>query len=259
MQVFGVRGPGAPGVVSDLADRLSGRVAVVREGATDAPDGPPEAATTYTRTPDGWTITRDDQDVASIVDDLAPDHAYAILLDIDAAIPSVALGGATATDTLVRADEAETLDLAEVVAAVEDLESHETLSSLVARIKDAPQTDRAGAIATFTGRVRARDSADDSPTEYLEFETYDGVAEDRMAAIETDLEARDGVWQVVLHHRTGIVEAGEDIVFVVVLAGHRDEAFAAVRDGIDRLKDEVPIFKREVTTDETFWVHEREA
>jgi hypothetical protein len=41
---------------------------------------------------------------------------------------------------------------------------------------------------------------------------------------------------VRLHHKTGVVEAGEDIVFVVILAGHRGEAFSAVQDGINRLK-----------------------
>jgi molybdopterin synthase catalytic subunit len=60
-----------------------------------------------------------------------------------------------------------------------------------------------------------------------------------------------------MHHRTGVIEAGEDIVFVVVLAGHRREAFRAVEDGIDRLKDEVPIFKKETTEAEEFWVHRR--
>jgi molybdopterin synthase catalytic subunit len=63
---------------------------------------------------------------------------------------------------------------------------------------------------------------------------------------------------VLLHHRTGVVEAGEDIVFVVVLAGHRREAFRTVEDGIDRLKDEVPLFKKEVTVEETFWRHDRD-
>ena len=78
-----------------------------------------------------------------------------------------------------------------------------------------------------------------------------------MDAISAELEEREGVFEVVMHHRTGVVEYGEDIVFVVVLAGHRDEAFRTVEDGINRLKDEVPIFKKEVTTDEQFWVHER--
>jgi molybdopterin synthase catalytic subunit len=54
-----------------------------------------------------------------------------------------------------------------------------------------------------------------------------------------------------------VVEAGEDIVFVVVLAGHREEAFKTVSEGINRLKAEVPLFKKEVTVEDSFWVHER--
>ena len=66
------------------------------------------------------------------------------------------------------------------------------------------------------------------------------------------------MFEVILHHRTGIVEAEEDIVFVVVLAGHRPEAFATVEDGINRLKAEVPLFKKEVTVEGTFWAHQHD-
>jgi molybdopterin synthase catalytic subunit len=106
--------------------------------------------------------------------------------------------------------------------------------------------------------VRAKEHDADAPTEYLQFEKYEGVADRRMRTIESELEEREGVLDVVMHHRTGVVPDGEDIVFVVVLAAHRGEAFETVEDGIDRLKDEVPLFKKEVTTEETFWVHERD-
>ena len=98
---------------------------------------------------------------------------------------------------------------------------------------------------------------DDTPTEFLEFGRYDEVATRREATLRAELEAREGVHRVLLHHKTGVVDAGEDIVFVVVLAGHRREAFETVADGIDRLKEEVPMFKKEVTVDGTFWAHER--
>jgi molybdopterin synthase catalytic subunit len=78
-----------------------------------------------------------------------------------------------------------------------------------------------------------------------------------MATICRELEARDGVFDVEMHHRTGVIPDGDDIVFVVVLAGHREEAFRTVEDGINRLKDEVPLFKKEVTVEDTFWRHER--
>ena len=105
--------------------------------------------------------------------------------------------------------------------------------------------------------MRAKDDPDDSRTEFLEFEKYEGVADERLETIESELTAREGVLAVELHHRTCVVMDGEDIVFVVVLAGHREEAFRTVEDGINRLKDEVPLFKKEVTVDDEFWVHEQ--
>ena len=145
----------------------------------------------------------------------------------------------------------------EILDTVEQREPFETLESLIAQVNTTDRAPYAGAIATFTGRVRELEEADDVPTDYLEFERYDPVASDRLASIRADLLARDGVEAVRFHHRTGRVTAGEDIVFVVVLAGHRTEAFRAVEDGINRLKAEVPIFKKEVTIEEEFWVHTR--
>lgn len=201
-----------------------------------------------------------DRSIPDMLDDLAPEYDYCLLDGFDnARLPTIAVQDqeeAHAGETIATVAEP-TSDLDGLISAIDATEPHETLESLVARVKRSPRADRAGAIATFTGRVRAKDSSDDTPTEQLTFETYEGVAEQRMTDISEDLEDRDGVYNVCLHHRTGIIENGEDIVFVVVLAGHREEAFRTVEDGINRLKDEVPIFKKEVTTDEEFWVHER--
>ncbi|MFW5929992.1 MAG: molybdopterin synthase [Halobacteriota archaeon] len=143
-----------------------------------------------------------------------------------------------------------------LVDAVEDVDEHETLASLIQQAKDGPRSPEAGAVATFTGRVREH-NVEDGRTSHLEYEKYEDVADQRMAEISDDLEARDGVFEVAMHHETGVVPAGEDAVHVVVLAGHRREAFRAVEDAIDRLKDEVPIFKKEVTESGEFWTHER--
>lgn len=258
MQVFGVVGPDSTGAVEQLATELDGRVAVLREVEPDGGlVGERAADTTYDLGDRGWRAHGRDRSPEAILDDLAPDHDYAILDGIDAQVPQVAVGYVD-DDALATAASAAMLDLKEVVAAVEALEPHETLHSLVARVKESPRAERAGAIATFTGRVRARDHEEDDPTEFLEFEKYEDMAAECMNAISAELTERDGILEVLMHHRTGVIEYGEDIVFVVVLAGHRTEAFRTVRDGIDRLKEEVPIFKKEVTTDETFWVHERE-
>ncbi len=140
--------------------------------------------------------------------------------------------------------------------AIDAIEPYETLGSLIRQATTHPDADDGGAVATFTGRVRAN-NLEDHRTTHLEYEKYDEVADEEMAAIREDLVARDGVIEVMIHHHTGVVEAGEDAVYVVVLAGHREEAFRACRDGIDLLKERVPIFKKEVTESGEYWAHDR--
>ncbi|EMA43853.1 molybdopterin synthase [Halococcus saccharolyticus] len=271
LAVVGASETGKTTLIERLVDRLDerGSVATIKHldhapdidthGKDTARHRDAGAAVTYGVDDEGWFATGDARDLDEILDDLAPDHDYAIVEGFSGRhLPAVVLGDRDhAGRELASADDADGIDLDAVCTAIDDLEPRVTLESLVEKVKSAPNADRSGAIATFTGRVRTKDADDDAPTEHLEFETYEGVAEERLAAIIDDLEAREGVQRVLAHHRTGVITSGEDIVFVVVLAGHREEAFATVSDGIDRLKDEVPIFKKEVTADEQFWLHER--
>ena len=275
MHVLSVVGPDA--AARAVADRLANHLGEQRrvaeiyrsESAVERHDEPVTAR--YEFTDDGWSATGRARSVQELLDDLAPDYDYALLVGVpEADVPTVVIGeenvgeaseadadDATAGDVLLTVENAADVDPAAVRARLDATDPYETLESLVAEVKRSEDAPYSGAIATFTGRVRAKEDPDDSPTEFLEFEKYEGVADDRMAAISAELEERDGVYEVVMHHRTGVIEYGRDIVFVVVLAGHREEAFRTVEDGINRLKDEVPIFKKEVTTDEQFWVHER--
>ncbi len=263
MHAFAVLGDEAETGLRRLLGALDGRVGVVRDDGRPARDGGAAVARGDTEYVVGeeWRAGGDGLGVDGALDRLAPDHEYAAVVSATAReLPRVAVGDADveAADAEIEAETAAALDVEAAVEAIHAAEPYETLESLVASVKRSADADRAGAIATFTGRVRERDGEDDDPTRYLEFEKYDGVAERTMRDIESELEARDGVLDVRLHHRTGRIEAGEDIVFTVVLAGHREEAFRAVEDGINRLKDEVPLFKKEVTESETFWVHQRD-
>ncbi len=98
--------------------------------------------------------------------------------------------------------------------------------------------------------------AGDERTQALEFESFDEVARERIKAIEDDLKKREGILEVLIHHKTGRIEAGEDIVFIVIFSGHRQELFPALRDAIERVKAEVPIWKKELTVSGDFWVHD---
>jgi molybdopterin synthase catalytic subunit len=276
MKLLGIAGPSGSGkttLVERLVGRLDGRgrvatvkhvdhgVDIDREGKDTSRHRAAGAAETYALTDDGaWFATGEDYTLEDVLDDLAPDYDYALVEGYSGAdIPTVALGGRDHEgETVAAAPEADDVDLDAVLAALEEQEPFETLSSLVARAKQSPDAVYSGAIATFTGRVRTKEGPDDEATELLEFEKYDGVAAEKMAAIREELEAREGVYEVLLHHRTGVVESGEDIVFVVVLAGHREEAFETVADGINRLKAEVPLFKKEVTVADEFWAHQHD-
>jgi molybdopterin synthase catalytic subunit len=266
MQVLSLVGPGASAVVDDLATRLDGRVATVDRRPSVDPDPGLAVADGARFSLDGegnWNGAGTGRSFDALLDSLAPDYDYALVAGVSKLrLPTVVLADADADDpvagdVVARAETASDLDLDSLVKTLDDADPFVTLETLVTRAKQSPNADRCGAIATFTGRVRARDAEDDDPTTHLEFEKYEGVAEQRMAAISAELEERDGVFDVRFHHRTGVVADGEDIVFVVVLAGHRTEAFRTVEDGINRLKDEVPLFKKETTAEEEFWVHDR--
>ena len=262
MYAVSLLGSDADAAAPRLADAAEGRIGIVRQGTDATPDGGQalsRAATEYV-VDDGWRASGEGLSVRDAVDRLAPDHDYAFVLGApEARLPAVVVGeGEPIEESVVAAEGIEALDPAAAIGAIEATEPYETLESLVASVKRSAAATYSGAIATFTGRVRAKEDEGDERTHCLEFEKYDGVAERRMDAIEAELEEREGILDVRLHHRTGRIPEGEDIVFVVVLAGHRREAFRAVEDGIDRLKEEVPLFKKEVTDGETFWVHQRE-
>jgi molybdopterin synthase catalytic subunit len=278
MHTLGIVGPGASDLAERLAGRLDGRVVTVESfPSADAPLGAPDTDAAYGLAADGsWIAAGGDADLDDLLDDLAPETDYllaagfpeadlpTVLLTDDAEAGEASTGDTAPAETEVAGEVVATVaapadaDLDTLVETLHGTEPHVTLGSLVAEAKRHPRAERSGAIATFTGRVRATDGDDDDRTTALEFETYEGVADQRMATISEELAAREGVHAVLMHHRTGYIADGEDIVFVVVLAGHRREAFRTVEDGIDRLKDEVPIFKREITVDGEFWVHDRE-
>ncbi|PSQ07522.1 molybdopterin synthase [Halobacteriales archaeon QS_6_71_20] len=268
MRTLSLVGPGTADLLAPLSARLDGRVATVRrDDESGRPSEPAEAAGVpeganagYRLDDDGsWAAAGDGADFDDLLDRLAPDHDYALVAgDSRLRLPTVVVGDREVPgDVVARADDADGLAVDDLVALVKDADPYVTLETLVAEAKAGEDADRSGAIATFTGRVRAKESPEDDRTEALTFEKYEGVAADRMTRIERELTARDGVFDVRMHHRVGTIADGEDIVFVVVLAGHRTEAFRTVEDGINRLKDEVPIFKKETTVSEEFWVHER--
>jgi molybdopterin converting factor subunit 1 len=114
------------------------------------------------------------------------------------------------------------------------------------RLGKAVATSRTGAIVTFQGTTR--------DVERLDYEAYEPMASERIAAILTEVRARHEVEGIAAEHRTGPVPLGESSVVVAVAAAHRGPAFAAAREAIDRIKAEAPIWKREVEGERSEWV-----
>jgi molybdopterin synthase catalytic subunit len=111
-----------------------------------------------------------------------------------------------------------------------------------------------GAVVLFLGTVR--DLTDGRETVALDYEAYPGMAEKKMAEIEQQTRARWPVGEMVTVHRLGQMDVGEISVAVAVSCPHRAEAFEACRHAIDRLKELVPIWKKENWADgSTEWVH----
>ena len=110
-----------------------------------------------------------------------------------------------------------------------------------------------GAIATFVGTTRI-DEAEGASVEYLEYEAYRPMADRKLGEIGAEIEARWEVREIAIVHRIGSVEPGEASVAIVVAAPRRGPAFEASRYAIERIKEVVPIWKREVWSDGYIWV-----
>lgn len=121
---------------------------------------------------------------------------------------------------------------------------------------DAVSIGSAGAIVAFLGTVR--DNSLGREVLYLEYDAYPGMTEKMMQKIADEIYEK---WQidrdrVAITHRTGRLEIGEVSVAIAVAAPHRKVAFEACQYAIDRLKQTVPIWKREVWKGGEEWVQD---
>jgi molybdopterin synthase catalytic subunit/molybdopterin converting factor small subunit len=120
------------------------------------------------------------------------------------------------------------------------------------RAVDEVRDEQAGAIATFTGTTRMRSRG--RAVVHLDYEAYEGMAEQVMTQIADELRARYELCAIAIHHRIGRVSIGETSVVIAVSAPHRSDALAACKDAIDTLKERVPLWKKEVYEGGEAWI-----
>jgi MoaE-MoaD fusion protein len=122
------------------------------------------------------------------------------------------------------------------------------LAAVVAEVAD----ERAGAIATFLGTTRVESRG--RTVLHLDYEAYEGMAEQVMADIAEQLRGRYDLVEIAMHHRIGRVGVGETSVAIAVSAAHRHDALSACHEAIDALKQLVPLWKKEVYEGGEEWI-----
>jgi molybdopterin converting factor subunit 1 len=139
----------------------------------------------------------------------------------------------------------------DAVALTEAPLTDATVAALSAYVGD----ERHGGVVTFVGAVR--NHARGRAVTRLEYEAYGTMAVRQMRVLVAEVEAAFPGTRVAVHHRVGILGIGDVAVVVAAGSAHRGEAFDACRRLIDRLKEDVPIWKKETGPDGTEWVSDR--
>jgi molybdopterin converting factor subunit 1 len=111
-----------------------------------------------------------------------------------------------------------------------------------------------GAVVTFLGVTRINNAG--RQVDYLEYEAYRPMADEQMNIIIDEMKARWEIGRVAVAHRTGRVDIGETSMVVAVGAPHRQPAFEAALYFVDRLKEIVPIWKKEYFKGGEVWIGE---
>ena len=117
---------------------------------------------------------------------------------------------------------------------------------------DAVARPEAGGIALFLGVVRNNNLG--RTVQYLEYDAYPPLAVRQMCVIAEEVRVRWDIADVAMLHRIGRLEIGEASVGIAVSAAHRKEALEACHYAIDRLKESVPVWKKEVWDNGEEWI-----
>ena len=112
--------------------------------------------------------------------------------------------------------------------------------------------DTNGAVVTFLGTTR--DNFEGKRVLTLEYEAFEEMAVKKMEEVRKELMAEFGLEQIAISHRIGTVGIGEISLIIAVGSPHRKEAFYACHKAVDRIKEIVPIWKKEVYQDGSRWV-----
>ena len=122
-------------------------------------------------------------------------------------------------------------------------------------IRKHPDSAKAGAMVTFTGIVREDPvESSGSKVQYLEYEAFEEVAVQKLKELRDDLASREGIVDVSIHHVVDRLGVGDESLIVVVLGTRRKFVFPVLEEAVERVKKEIPIWKKEFTSENAYWV-----
>ena len=117
---------------------------------------------------------------------------------------------------------------------------------------EAVRKDESGAVALFYGVVRNHNMG--RSVQYLEYDAYESMAVKKLREVADEVCAKFPVTGIAALHRIGRLEIGETSLLVAVSSPHRKEAFEACHYAVDRIKETVPVWKKEVWEDGSEWI-----
>ena len=121
---------------------------------------------------------------------------------------------------------------------------------LISRMMSLADGDAdAGAVSVFIGRVRS-DRSENRQVTAIEYSAYPEMVEKEIAEIESEIKASfTDVREFFAVHSEGVVKAGEASLFIMITAGHRDHATKACRETLEKIKERLPVWKKEIYDD----------
>lgn len=127
------------------------------------------------------------------------------------------------------------------------------LNALIKIVKDSVKGKNCGSIVTFTGIVRGK-TLDGKTVEKLEYEVFEEVARRSLDEMSKALSLISGVLDVAICHRYGTFHPGDEVLYVVIATERSGTAFDVLKLAVNRIKHEIPIWKKEHTTEGSYWV-----
>ncbi len=128
-----------------------------------------------------------------------------------------------------------------------------TSSPIIAQpVIDSVRKNTHDAVVTFVGTVR--NNSEGKQVLYLEYEAYPAMAEKKLNEIAKEIQTRWGIGDIAVVHRVGRLEIGDIAIVIAIGSPHWQEAFEACQYAIDRIKEAVPIWKKEFYEDGSAWI-----